>query len=191
MILDFCRKRLILFGLMCFVINLNFIFCDFGKSTENIKMTISSEKSIIKKTEPIEIELRIESLSGKYRLYKHKIFGITAALGVDDWLSFEIISENGNKIKTYEKRVPEVKRPNKKDFVDIIPDKPYVEIVRIFPKEFLESENYEFAKWEEIGKFKVKAIYNYKSKKNWIDDPGLWQGFLESNFVEINIIDIN
>ncbi len=148
-----------------------------------INFSIKVLKKETKINQPIEIELRFESCRSLYRLYKHRAIGLAAAMAPDDWLSFDITSRQGRKIKFYKKDTSGVKRPYRLDFVDISPGKPYIETVRIY----LHPGSKE--PFPAYGLYKIKARYSYKHNPGWTDDPGLWEGSLESNLVEINIIE--
>jgi len=149
---------------------------------EDITLSISAVDFSVYNNEPLKLKLNFKSSINSYRLYKHHVFGIAAALGSDDWLSFEIISPSGIVLKNYASYIPNPKRPYQGHYVDIAPDKPYTEVVSIF----LENANNK-ALWPEIGAYRLKATYSYNHNEKWEYGEDLWQGKVESNWVTINI----
>lgn len=147
--------------------------------------TIKSEKPSIKNNEPIVIEIKFESNKGLFRLYKERKFGMAAAASKQEaWLKFKIIAPSAKELP-YDLRLPVVKRPMKYDFVDVFPENPYIEKIKIYFGN--KDDRSKFLNWPEKGKYKITSYYFYKKNIHWIEDPGLWEGEVVSNTIEVYI----
>lgn len=131
---------------------------------------------------PIRIEIRFESSGDEFRLYKDSIVGMAAALGNGDWLSLQITSPSGKAIEAYGARHPGPKRPFRGDFVDVSPDNAYSEVITVYPNAYRTEIT-----WPEAGTYKIKAKYSYQYDSNWKYGQDLWEGTVESNWIEINV----
>lgn len=155
----------------------NYILEDKG-----LELTIKAVDQTITLKQPMKIELRFSSSKGLFRIYKHRKFGVAAAMGPSDWLSFKMVSPNGIVLNQFGSRLPGPKRPYKGDHIDIAPNAPYRETINIFPNEFEPD-----VLWPEIGTYQLKAIYSYRQDNNWEYGRDLWQGKIESNWITVPV----
>ncbi len=163
-----------------FLVLSSFFICG---DTHSLIFTIKSENQSIKVNEPIVIEIKFQSCKGLFRLYKERKFGMAAAASKrEDWMKFKIVAPLGKEL-SYDLRIPGVKRPMKYDFVDVFPKNPYIEIIKIYFGN--RSDRRTFLNWPEKGKYKITSYYFYKKNIHWVEDPGFWEGGVNSNTIEV------
>jgi hypothetical protein len=147
-----------------------------------IKLSVKALEPLTNRDEPIKLEMSFESSKENYRIYRHPTFGIAAAIGPNDWVSFEIISPGGAILKEYGSHLPNPKRPHKGDHVDVFPGNSYKEIVNVYPSIYQKG-----AFWPRTGDYRIRATYSYKHRNEWKYGRDLWQGKLESNWLTIKV----
>jgi hypothetical protein len=139
----------------------------------------------INKGEPVEITLNIINNSDKeINIYSWEKKTITQA--INDFLIFEI--KKDNKLLNYNYVGIKVLLPYKDDFITIMPDSTYSEIINLLNYYITSEEqnNKQKREWSE-GKYEILCRYKYKHDENYKYGQNLWEGELISNKITIEI----
>ena len=169
------------------------LFCAFGccfpvygtaGRTKDVELSIRAIESELARLAPLQIELSVESHKEVIRIYRHPQLGLAAACRPDDWLSLQILSPSGISLKKYRGALFAPKRPWKNDHVDVGPDSPYRETMRVFPYEYDTD-----ATWPELGTYRLKAVYHYSHDKRWKYGRDLWEGRIESDWTTFKVVE--
>jgi hypothetical protein len=154
-----------------------------AEPANSFRLTVTAVSPEISKADPVTVELLFECSNQTVRLYRHPIFGIAAAAqGPGDWLSFIIATPSGESVKDYGTHLPGPKRPSRNDYVEVGPDSPYRETIKLYPSS-LERK----AEWSESGTYQLQAVYSYEQNISWEYGQDLWEGTIKSSPITFTV----
>lgn len=181
------NKQIILFS--SFFLFISILGCPLSTSAgltdpKSLKLTITATKKVIRRDEPIPIELLFQSQKGTYKLYRcGDELGMEPAVGPDGWIRYLIIGPQGNIIEDYTSGfIAGTKKPFKGDNIKVTPIKPHKEIMDIFPYHKYKPRR----SWPAYGEYNIMMIYSLKtcSSCRYFD---LWLGRVRSNWITFTV----